>query len=55
MTQWKHELAHEDCPRCVEMAQAAIGTARATGSTGGSYTDGQHSARVTRIKKEVPL
>lgn len=45
--------AHEGCGGCAEMAQRAEGIARATGSVGGSYEDGTHSATVERAPVAV--
>lgn len=46
--------AHPDCTGCAEMAKSAEGIARATGSVGGSYGDGTHSATVERVATEGP-
>lgn len=41
---------HQDCDACEAQAIPAASMARATGSTISAYSDGEHGARVMRIR-----
>lgn len=50
---WLVETTHPiTCPQCCVAGDSAVSLARAMGSTGATYTDGQHVARATR---EAPV
>ena len=45
---WKVQPKHFACKACERAANKAIDVATCTGSVGSEYTDGEHSAKVSR-------